>query len=459
MRISAPDTALEALASWASDLAFGDIPDAVIDTSKLLILDTLGVAIAATADRVGDSILDWADTSGAAGGASVVGTSKRLSGADAALVNGTLAHALDFDDHGFGGHATACVLPAVLAAVEESGADGRSLLTAYVAGMEAFGRLAVNMPVPNIHEYGFHPTAVLGIVATAVGAAKAYGLTRDELAEAIAVSTVGGAGLTASFGTMAKPLHAGYSAQGGVRTAQLARSGFFGNRSVFEEHEGYGEAYVRGDVDWEGFKASLDGPFRLEVKQPSIKQYPCCGGNQRSIQNLSRIMGENDLEMADVDKVELHINPRQLTSLRYEWASNAYEAKFCLLFNVAVTLAKGAPTLAAYRDAYWDDPEVLEARERIQLIQDVPGDDKHNLVLTVITRDGRQFSKPKPIVHGSAEDPMERDEVAAKYVDSCSYSDRVPQDATKALHESVFRLETAGSEFLDAFASLHTDRV
>ena len=440
------DTAIGMLSEWVARLSYVDIPQPVIETSKLLILDTLGVTIAATGDHVGDAIIKWASDVAAPGPATVVGFPRRVSRVDAAFANGTLAHALDFDDHGFGGHATACVLPAVLACAQPE-ADGKQLLTAYVAGMEAFGRLARCMPI--LHEYCFHPTAVLGLVAAAVGASKVAGRSADEIADTITVSCAGGAGVTASFGTTVKPLHVGRTASGGVQALQLVSSGFSGNRELFETRYGYGEAYTRGNADWSKLKEELAGPFRLEVKHPSIKQWPCCGGNQRSIHNLSRIMQENGLSDSDVAKVEVHVNPRQLVSLRYSWPTNAYEAKFCLPFSVSVTLAKGAPTLAAFRDAYWKDEQVLSARQRVEIIPDGTGE-KHEVTVKVFTIDGRQFSRSDFVVHGSAGDPMTREEVSAKYFDSCTYG-KIPTDAVRTLHDAVLSLDSSTDTFWKAW--------
>lgn len=440
-------------AAWIAGLRYEDIPSDVIHTSKLLMLDGLGVSMAATTDPVGKAALTWAAMFGSSGASLVIGSPDRLSRADAALVNGTICHAIDFDDHGFGGHATACVMPAVLAFLDGHGFDGRRVLTAYVAGMEIFGRLAISMPIANIHEYGFHPTAVLGIVSAAAAAAKAADATESQIAEALALSTVGGAGVTANFGTPAKPLHAGTAAATGVRAFEFAASGFTGNRRVLEDPEGFGEAYVRGLVDWPKFRTALDGPFRLQVKQPSIKQYPCCGGNQRSIQNLSRIMTENNLVFGDIERIDVHISPRQLTSLRYAWAENSYEAKFCLPFNVAATLAHGAPTLASYRDEQWNDPGVLAARDVITFIPDVEGEDKHNIIMDVFAKDGRHFSKPKPVVHGSAEDPMTTEEVSAKYFACCDHSE-IDRSRSQRIHDALLNIENDVDEFVSALGDL-----
>jgi 2-methylcitrate dehydratase PrpD len=446
------DSAIEALARWADELRFEDIPVSVVETSKHLMLDTMGVAVAATTDPVGAAILRWTADFASPGPAAVIGASRRVAPVDAALANGTLAHALDYDDHGFGGHASACVLPAVLAAGQSGEVDGRQLLTAYVAGMEAFGRLATCTHVPNIHEHGFHPTAVLGLVGASVAVAKVLDRPVDEIAEAVTVGSSWGVGFTANFGTTVKPLHAGHTAASGVQAVQLATSGFTGNRQLFETRHGFGAAYMRDDPNWETFKEAIAGPFRLTVRHPSIKQWPCCGGNQRSIQNLSRIMREHGLEDGDVAKVELHINPRQLTSLRYSWPTTAYEAKFCLPFTVAVTLAKGAPTIAAFRDGWWDDPLVLAARDRIELIQDGVGD-KNQVTVTVFTHDGRELSRSEWVVHGSAGDPMTRDEVSAKYLDSCSYG-VLDDDVVRGLHDATLAMEDSGKEFWRAWEAV-----
>jgi 2-methylcitrate dehydratase PrpD len=323
--------------------------------------------------------------------------------------------------------------------------------------MEVFGRLATCTPVPNIHEYGFHPTALFGLVGATAGAAKALGLSEDLIAESVAVAFGAGIGLTGSFGTMVKPLHAGNAAASAVRGVQLALSGFRGNRRLFEVNEGLGDAYTRGDADWDAFKDALAGPFRLAEKRPSIKQYPCCGGNQRSIQNLAGILRDNALTSDDVERVELHVNPRQLLTVgRYPWPSDAYEAKFSLVFNVACTLGAGVPTLAHYNDAYWTTDEAQQARDRIEVIADGTGH-KNQVTVTVLTRDGRSFSASEFDVYGSAKVPMSREDLSAKFFDASSYGE-LPRAALEALHDAALGLDEPTTDFWAAWEAVCTDR-
>jgi 2-methylcitrate dehydratase PrpD len=449
-------TAITSLSQWAADLDFDDIPQPVVEKAEQLVLDALGVAVAATADPVGVATLDWAARFAAPGESSVIGAQRTLSRSDAALAVGTLVHALDYDDHGFGGHGTSCVLPAVLAVGQGTRISARDLLTAYVAGMEVFGRLGNSMPVVNMHGYGFHPTAVLGLVASAVAAAKAMGLSAEGIGNAVSVGSGRGAGMTASFGSMVKPLHAGFTASAGVQGAELAASGFVGNPALLESEHGFGTAYVRDLADWPAFVESLRGPYRMAVKPPSIKPVPCCGGNQRSIQNLRRIMAEHDLADGDIAKVDVHVNPRQLVTLRYDWPTSTGEAKFCLPFTVATTLTHGGPTLAAFAGRYWENEQVLAARERVSIIPDGDGD-KNYVVLVVTTTDGRQFTRDEFVMHGSGGDPMSWGEISAKYQDSSDYG-KVAPEATSALHDAIRGMgsapdaRAAGERFWRAWA-------
>src|SRR5688572_25650289 len=212
------------LAEKVTALRYEDLPPQAHYWSKVAVFDSLGDTLAGfeeDAPRIVEEVLGIEPDDGPC---LIFGSGRHARPLDAALVNGTAAHALDFDNtaKSFGGHVSAVMVPALIAAAEAHGASGRDLLLAHAAGYEvgaAIGR-CVN---PSHSHKGWHPTATLGVFAVAAGCARLLGLTVEQTEIALALATSLSAGTKSNFGTMTKPLHAGQCARGGLQAALLAR--------------------------------------------------------------------------------------------------------------------------------------------------------------------------------------------------------------------------------------------
>lgn len=409
-------TAAARLARWVVGLTLKDIPVEVATLGRLLIADVMGVGIAALSDRAATPLRRWTQMSAGNGACTALGMGRGLSGSDAAFVNGSLMHALDFDDMGFGGHATSCVYPAAVAAAELVNAPDELVLTGYLTGLEAFGQLARATDVNAIHEYGFHPTGVFGIIGATVAAGKILNLGETELMHALAIAASEGVGITANFGSMSKPMHAGHAAAMGIKAVQLAQAGLQGRPRIFEEPEGFGTAYMRDKIDWEGFLGSLGSPFRMTFAAPTIKQYPCCGGNQRSIESLRSVMRQHNLTNEQIVAVRARIHRRVLTVLRYDWPQDEYEGKFSLRFNLALTLVDGRPALGSYTRERVREEAVMAAGRKIT-VEPVDSDDRHGVVAVFVrTLAGQEYSAAETVLPGSSKKPMTDQQIHGKFV-------------------------------------------
>jgi len=209
------------LSRRSAALRFEDLPPQAVHSAKVGILDTIGVTVAGSlepAARILGRVI------APAGGASLVfGTAERTSALDAALINGTAAHALDFDDcnNTLGGHPSAPILPALFALGEVLDCTGKEFIAAYVAGFETETRIARGV---HFHHYekGWHPTATLGVFGAAAASCHLLGLDRAKTAQALAIAASLASGIKANFGTMTKPLHVGHTARSGLFAAMLA---------------------------------------------------------------------------------------------------------------------------------------------------------------------------------------------------------------------------------------------
>lgn len=436
-------TVSEAIADFVAGLGYDDLPESVVVASKLHILDTIGIGIAGAADEIGRIVGRWAAGQGR-GSSWAMAFDTPISATDAAFVNGASMHALDFDGGTFGGHPSPCIVPAVLAVADPQTLQGRDVVAAYAAAMEVFGRfgLATNHEV--IHYNGFHPTTVFGMLATAAGAGKVIGLERPQLAHAIALAASSGAGITANFGSMAKPAHAGNVATSGVRSAQLAGAGFQAHLGVLEEEQGFQTAYMRDEIDWEAYRTGLGAPLRMSFAPPGIKRYPTCGGNQRAIENSLALVRTNGIAPEEIDSVTVDLNPHMLKILRYDWPENQYEAKFSLKFNVAAALMYGPPSIATYRTPLRDAPALRDLGRRIA-VNPVGTGNRSFATVTVRLVDGRVFSVDETHLPGSPEAPLGQDAVVTKFLACC---DGVVDEAfARRLSDAVLTIEDRTETF------------
>ena len=286
------------LAERVTALRHEDFPPEATAWGKVAVLDTLGVTLAGSDEEAPRIVEDVLELQSGDGPCLIFGASRRVRPLDAALVNGTAAHALDYDNtaKNLGGHVSAVMLPALLAAAEAHGAGGRDLLLAHAAGYEvgaAIGR-SVN---PHHTEKGWHPTATVGVFAVTAACAKLLKLTAGETETALALATSLAAGTKANFGTMTKPLHAGLCARNGLLAVLLARKGFTANPGAFEHKQGYFNVF-NGPGNYDAARA-LAGWGDWEIVSPgaSYKIYPCCYSTHAAVEatlNLVRRHGPFD---------------------------------------------------------------------------------------------------------------------------------------------------------------------
>ena len=232
------------LAERWSPTRFDDLPPAVVEVARHCALDWFGCALAGSREPLALLLHDELDD----GAATVVGLDRTARPRTAALVNGAAGHALDFDDTHtlLSGHPTAPVLPAALGLAEKLDAGGEDLLTAFVVGVEVECRVGALL-APGHYRAGWHATGTVGTLGAAAACARLLGLDGERTAHALALAATQAAGLKASFGTMAKPLHAGKAASDGLLSARLAGRGFTGNPGVLEAPQGL--AAAAGGVD------------------------------------------------------------------------------------------------------------------------------------------------------------------------------------------------------------------
>jgi len=376
---------------------FADLPDQVVATAKVGILDTVGVTLAGAVEPCARIAAKVAGTG--SGKALVFGTREGAAPADAAFINGTAAHALDFDDcmDAFGGHPSAPLVPALFALAEGRAVSGRDLIAAYVAGFETETRIARAV---HFHHYdkGWHPTATLGSFGVAAACAHLLRLSTAQTATALAIAASFSSGLKANFGTMTKPLHVGHTARNGLTAALLAAEGFGANHGVFEHPHGFFMVFNgAGNFDPAAVLRDWGAPFEIVGNVLSIKQYPCCGSTHPAIDAMLELRAAHGLDAAAVEHVTSLTHARRLAHTDRADPRSPLDAKFSVQYCVARALAEGRVVLSHFEAGAYDEPDIRRLMQRVQATPypglTVADSQTFGAELRVLTKDGRMLTQ------------------------------------------------------------------
>jgi 2-methylcitrate dehydratase PrpD len=365
------------IANFVANLSYGALPTAVVARTKMLVTDIVGIALRARHEApAAPSLLSAARMLGLSSGeASVIGDAAGYTPAGAALLNGALAHSLDFDDtHARGTiHCSAPIVPAALAAAEMVGANGQDVIAGIVAGYEVQIRLSLAM-VPREHLLrGFHPTATCGAFGAAAAAARVFGLTAAEIENAFgaALSETAGSVQFAVNGAWTKAFQVGNAAMNGLVAASLAREGFLGAAKSIEGKAGFLNAYSPGP-DHAVAAAGLGEVW--ETLAIAVKPYPSCRFSHAALDALISLCAENDILAEEVEAVEIGL-PQSGWNIvgdpedRKHSPQNIVDGQFSMPFLAAVVLRQGSLCWDDYR-RHLEDEETLSLCRRVTSMVD-----------------------------------------------------------------------------------------
>jgi 2-methylcitrate dehydratase PrpD len=417
-------TVSEALAARVCTLA--NVPEQVQDKCRELLVDVAGLCVAA---RHSEYIAALKKSFDAGGPCTALGHAEGYRAEDAALLNGTAAHGEDFDDTFEGGpvHSGAVVVPAVLAACERFELNGRSALLGIAAGVEAMCRLSLVAP-KLIHKAGFHPTAVLGAVASTLSVSKALQLDARQTVNALGIagSMAGGIIEYLAEGAWTKRLHAGWAAHCGLHAARMAREGFIGPRTVFEGTHGLFFAFAHdSDFDYEKLTRGFGEDWLLTGL--TFKPYATGTMNQPYIDCALRL-AKKDFAAEDVAEVLCETAEGYVHRLWEPLAAkqrppNDYAAKFSTPFNVAVAFVTGDAGFEAFSERTVSDERILglagKVRYRIDPQNPYPARYTGHVKMTL--KDGRVFEERQPHIRGGVHEPLSRADIEHKFRGNAAY--------------------------------------
>jgi 2-methylcitrate dehydratase PrpD len=366
-----------ALAAFAVGIGHDALPVEVSARARTLILDTVGIALRARHDAQSTpSMLAALSALGyRQGAARVIGDPDGWTAPGAALINGALAHSLDFDDtHAAGSiHPSAPIVPAALAAAEMSGASGADTVAAIVAGYEIQIRLSIAMNPSEHYARGYHPTATCGAFGAAAAAGRLLGLDVDGMVSAfgLALSQAAGSISFLDEGAWSKPFQVGWAAHNGLVAARLAAEGFQGPKRGIDGPHGFLHAYAP-EPDYAAAAADLGS--RWETLAIAVKPFPSCRYSHAPMNAVAELVAANDIAEDEIQAIRIGLpkTGMRLVADPHEVKirpSSIVEGQFSMPFLSAVTARSGTLRWDDYR-AHLTDEKTRALTQKVRCAVD-----------------------------------------------------------------------------------------
>jgi 2-methylcitrate dehydratase PrpD len=416
-------TIAERFAEFGASISYEEIPPAVVEKTKELVLDTVGISISSSRMDFGRAVLEMVVRWGGARESSLVGSRIKVPSQNAAFANGVLGHGQDYDDTHTESvvHPSACLVPVALAMGERAGASGKEVLGALATGLEVMIR--IGMPALNrFHLRGFHTTSICGTFAAALVAAKLSGFDKKKMRDALGISGSFTSGLLECIpsGSSAKRLHAGWAGLCGIIAADLADKGYTGPETVFEGRLGVYNSFLRSEVlDLNAIFKNMGSDWEILNVRPKL--YPCCHYLQSFLDCVSSLRKVYAFKPDEIAGIECRVPAGAVNIVCEPWPSKlapktSYDGRFSLPFAVSLMVVRGKAGVEEFSERYLNDPEIqrLMTQVRYQVepgfqVKDMPG------WVVVTLKSGDKISHRIDRVRGDATHPISRDELLEKF--------------------------------------------
>ena len=425
------------LAAWASATKFEDLPANVVQLSRQLILDHIGVAIGGMDEEATLIALDLARALGGNPQATVLGHGDRTNAMNVALVNGISSHVLDYDDTHIPTilHPTGPVMAAALPLAEMHGSSGRDLIRAHAVAVEVSAR-ASNAIFPEHYDAGWHMSGTTGTLGAATAAALLAGASPGQLVTALGIAATQASGQREQFGAMTKSLHVGKAGSNGVLAALLAARGFSAAPDSLQGRRGMFSVMSAASRS-EALTAGLGQDW--EIQRVGIKPYSCGVVAHPPIDAVKRLRTERGIQPEQVDRIQLRVNPLVVELTGKREPRTGLEGKFSVAFCAAIAMIDGAAGPRQFTDEAVAREDVVALRDRIH-----PEADERvshsQAVATAYVRDGSAVTIEVAAASGTPENPLSEDELRAKFNDLVE--PKLGERQARQLLDAVERLET-----------------
>ena len=431
------------LAQYAANLQYDALPADVRKLAHLVLLDTLGCAMAgAGTEEVAQIRRAMSQANGhvEGGGDSLYwGTQDKAPLPQAVLANGAAVHAREIDDFGGCAHSGSVVIPAALGIAARTGASGRELLTAIVIGYDIARRaMDGGGGYQAFKERGWHSTSTCGGFGAAAAAGRLLGLNAQQLQWALgyAGSNAGGTWAYIPEGAMSKRVHPGFAAQTGIIAAYLAANNVTGPASIFEAPwGGYYPTYVPGVATPEAAVKYLGKDFRIRLV--GFKPYAACRGIHSSVDVMLGLRQQHGLRAAEVKHITVRGSPTHLKQLAKQEVHTLLDAQFSLPYSIATALVSGGAMLDQYTPAALQRTEVRELARRVDLKLEPGMANGDEPFIDVELHNGRTLTDRVLIARGDWENPLSEEELRVKFRTACAAT--LDTKHTARLEETVMR--------------------
>ena len=431
-RIASGQDASINLTRHVGTLGYEGLPDELVELTKQCILDTLGVVTGASGlAPEGRIAAEYVRDLGGKPESTILGFGGRAPAPWAAFVNGSLGHMLDYDDVAPGGHPSIATVPVAFAAAEKAGTVGGSdLIAAVAAGQDFIVRISLAITIPEwTMSEGWFPTNLLGFLGGAVVAGRLYGLDEGQLENAVGIAfnqLSGSRQMAVAEATHMRSMQAGFTGQGGIMSAELARRGITGPKEILEGRYGLYKTYVRCEPDWDALTGELGSRFPV-LQNHSFKVWPACAATRPTNAATLNLRREHGLNADDVDEL-LVLGGNMHSELLSEPIDHkrrpqtSIDAKYSIPFTTAIAMAKGNVTLRSFTDEGLQNPEVLAMAQKVRF-QPLPPEENHPVpAIEIHTRDGRRLYERVKSIPGDPNNPASQDLLETKFRDCVSFS-------------------------------------
>ncbi|HPZ43537.1 MAG TPA: MmgE/PrpD family protein [Bacillota bacterium] len=409
------------LAGFIENIFINRLPPAAVQAAKLAFLDWLGSVAAGGLQGPSQKLLAVLRNQGGNPQATLLATGEKTSCLNAALGNGLASHIVELDDVHRAAiiHAGAAVMPAALAVAEMTGAGGRQLIEAIVAGYEV--AIRIGEAVTPAHYYFWHTTGTCGTFGAAAAAGKLLGLSREQLIWALGNAGTQAAGLWEFLadGSMSKHLHPGKAAQNGVLAALLAREGFTGAATIIEGERGFCRATASTYELDKIIKSLGSSPYKVE--ENCYKIHASCRHTHPAVDLVLELAAKHSIRASDVAGLTVRTYSTALNITANHQPDTVYAAKFSLPFCVALALVKGSCGLKDFTPETLADPEIRHLMSVVSLVQDPGLDALHPArwpaEVEIITKSGLSYCGRTDFPRGDPENPLTAGDLLQKFYD------------------------------------------
>lgn len=406
------------MAEYAAGLRYEDLPGDVRDLAHLVLLDTLGCALAgSTTDEVVKIRQAMTAAAGGAGDTILWGTGEELPLPLAALANGAAVHAREIDDFGGCAHSGSVVIPAALGTAARVGASGRELLTAIVIGYDIAKRaMDGGGGYLAFKEVGWHSTSACGGFGAAAAAGRLLGLDAKHIQWAIGYAGCNAGGTWAFIpeGAMSKRVHPGFAAQTGIVSAYLAASGVTAPETIFEaDWGGYYSTYVPGKATPAKATDGLGTDFRIRLV--GFKPYAACRGIHSSVDAVLAMRAAHHVKASDVEKVVVRGSRTHVKQLGKQAVQTALDAQMSLPYSIAAALETGGAMLDQYTAEALRRPSVTTLARRITVVHEPSVADGAEPYVDVELKNGQRLTDRVMVARGDCKNPLSESELLSKF--------------------------------------------